>query len=296
MNFLDIESIGARGLSEILLYARADLDQVLLGRGVALVFEKPSLRTRNSSEMAVVSLGGHPIYITNTEVGLDSRESAQDIARSLASYHAVIAARVFDHSVLVRMARSLDGTGVPIVNLLSDRGHPCQAVADLLTMIDRFGEISGLEVSYVGDSNNVTLSLAQACLLLGAHLRIASPEGFGFDAQTRSALELMGKVEFTQEPDEAVRGADVVYTDTWTSMGQEAEAQVRRSVFSPRYQVDSQLMALAHKDAIFMHCLPAHRGEEVSEEVFESRQSVVFSQAANRLSAFRAILYAVVTN
>ena len=295
MNFLDIESIGAAGLSEILLYARADLDQVLLGRGVALVFEKPSLRTRNSSEMAVVSLGGHPIYITNLEVGLDSRESVEDIARSLASYHAVIAARVFDHSVLVRMARSLAGTGVPVVNLLSDRGHPCQAVADLLTMIDRFGEISGLEVSYVGDSNNVTLSLAQACLLLGAHLRIASPEGFQFDAQTRSALELMGKVEFTQDPDDAVRAADVVYTDTWTSMGQEAEAQVRRSVFSPRYQVNSKMMALAQKDAIFMHCLPAHRGEEVSEEVFESRQSVVFSQAANRLSAFRAILYAVVT-
>ncbi len=296
MDFLDIASIGGKGLAEVLGYARADLEPILDGAGVALVFEKPSLRTRNSCEIATVSLGGHPVYITNAEVGIDDRESAEDIARTLAGYHRVIAARVFDHRVLERMVASIAGQGyaVPVINLLSDQSHPCQAVADILTISERFGAIDGVTIAYVGDSNNVAHSLAQAALTLGAKVRIASPPQYSFDASVRASLESLGEVSFGEDPYDAVLGAEVIYTDTWTSMGQESEAAARREAFGTRYQVDAKMMALGSHDAIFMHCLPAHRGEEVTNEVIESKASVVFSQAANRMPAFKGILYASV--
>ena len=296
-DFLVVSALGREGLEAVLGYASADLPPILAGKGVALVFEKPSLRTRSSSEMAAVALGAHPLYITDAEVGIDKRESAEDIAKVLAGYHSAIAARVFDHRVLERMAGSLReaGSAVPVINLLSDRSHPCQAVADLLTIEQRFGELRGVEIAYLGDSNNVALSLAEAATLAGAKVRVASPEGYGFDAGTREALAGMGEVTFGEDPLQAVRGAQVVYTDTWTSMGQESEAAARRSIFGPRFQVNAALMARAADDAIFMHCLPAHRGEEVTDEVMDSSASVVYQQAANRMPAFKGVLYWAVT-
>ena len=292
-DFLEISTVGRDGLEAILEYASADLPKVLAGKGVALVFEKPSLRTRSSSEMAAVSLGAHPLYITDAEVGIDKRESAEDIAKVLAGYHSAIAARVFDHRVLERMAGSLRkaGAAVPVINLLSDRSHPCQAVADLLTIQQRFGGLQGVEIAYIGDSNNVALSLAEAAALAGAKVRVASPEGYDFDAGTRDRLAGIGEVSFGEDPLQAARGAKVVYTDTWTSMGQEAEAAERRAVFGPRFQVNAALMSRAADDAIFMHCLPAHRGEEVTDEVIDSPASLVYRQAANRMPAFKGILY-----
>ncbi len=296
-DFLEISTVGSEGLEAILEYAGADLPAVLAGKGVALVFEKPSLRTRSSSEMAAVALGAHPVYITDAEVGIDKRESAEDIAKVLAGYHSAIAARVFDHRVLERMANALrvQGEDVPVINLLSDRSHPCQAVADLITVKQQFGSVRGVEIAYVGDSNNVALSLAEAAALAGASVKIASPEGYGFDVATRQALAGLGDVSFGTDPVEAVRGARVVYADTWTSMGQEEEAVERRAAFGSGFQVDSALMAKAAKDAIFMHCLPAHRGEEVTSEVMDSPVSVIYRQAANRMPAFKAVLFWAVT-
>ncbi|MDA8103154.1 MAG: ornithine carbamoyltransferase [Nitrospiraceae bacterium] len=296
-DFLEISTVGSEGLEAILEYAGADLPAVLAGKGVALVFEKPSLRTRSSSEMAAVALGAHPVYITDAEVGIDKRESAEDIAKVLAGYHSAIAARVFDHRVLERMANALreHGEDVPVINLLSDRSHPCQAVADLITIKQQFGSVRGVEIAYVGDSNNVALSLAEAAALAGASIRIASPEGYGFDPATRQGLSGLGDISFGTDPGEAVRGARVVYTDTWTSMGQEDEAVERRAAFGSGFQVNSALMAKAAPDAIFMHCLPAHRGEEVTSEVMDSPVSVIYRQAANRMPAFKAVLYWAVT-
>lgn len=293
MDFLEISAVGSEALEAILDFAAADLPPVLAGKGVALVFEKPSLRTRSSSEMAAVALGAHPVYITDAEVGIDKRESAEDIAKVLAGYHSAIAARVFDHGVLERMAAALRDSraGVPVINMLSDRSHPCQAIADLITVKERFGSIRGVEIAYVGDSNNVALSLTEAAALAGASVRIASPEGYGFDPATRQRLAALGEVAFLADPVGAVKGARVIYTDTWTSMGQEAEAAERRAAFGPRFQVNSALMAQAAADAIFMHCLPAHRGEEVTGEVMDSAASVIYRQAANRMPAFKAVLY-----
>jgi ornithine carbamoyltransferase len=260
---------------------------VLEGQGVALLFEKASNRTRNSSEMAAVALGGHPVYIQGDEVGIDVREPAEDVARTLACYHSVLCARVIDHGTLVRMAAALDGAemAVPVINLLSDRAHPCQAVADLLTLDDAFGHLDGLTVAYVGDWNNVARSLALALARTGAHLRLGCPDGYGPAATDLYDLDL----ELHHTPREAVKGADAVYSDTWTSMGQEAEAAVRRQAFDG-WTVTEDLMAQAADHAIFMHCLPAHRGEEVTDDVLDGPQSRVWPQALNRLHAARGVL------
>jgi ornithine carbamoyltransferase len=265
----------------------SQIPQLLEGRGAALLFEKPSARTRASTEMAVIGLGGHPIYIRPNEVGLGVREPVADVARSLAGYCAVIAARVFAHETLEEMAQAVD---LPVVNLLSDRAHPCQAVADFLTLRELFGDIEGRRLVFVGDGNNVAASLASAAALSGVELTVASPSGYELDDDTvERARNLGGTIELTVDPYEAVQGADAVYTDVWTSMGQEEESAIRRKAFEG-YTVDEALMKEAGDQAWFLHCLPAHRGEEVSAEVIDGSRSVVWQQAANRMDSARALL------
>jgi ornithine carbamoyltransferase len=265
----------------------------LAGQGVALVFEKPSNRTRNSTEMAVVQLGGHPVSLQAAEVGLDTRETAEDVARTLGSYHRIVCARTFAHGTLCRMASALDGAGmtVPVVNLLSDEAHPCQALADLLTLRQELGGIEGRRVAWVGDANNVARSLALAVVRLGGSIRLAGPGGFTFDDVTLDRIRASGPglVEVWDRPEAAVAGADAVATDVWSSMGQEAEAEGRRRAFEG-WTVTPDLLDLAAPGGILLHCLPAHRGEEVADEAIEGPRSRVWRQAANRMHAMRGLL------
>jgi len=287
-HLLEIDDLGVDELRAVLeLAARPDPPQVLAQRGAALLFEKPSLRTRNSMEMAVVQLGGHPMTLRNEEIGLDTRESVEDVTRSLQCYHAVIAARVFEHSKLERMTKVAT---VPIVNLLSDAGHPMQALADVLTVQQLFGGFVGRKVAYVGDGNNVCRSLVLAAGMLGMDVAVASPAAYTMPDDDIARLRKVG-VEplLTEDVAVAVDGADVIYTDAWYSMGQEAEANERRPVFRP-YQVDASMMARAGDGAVFLHCLPAHRGDEVTDEVVESASSRVWQQAENRMHAARGLL------
>ncbi len=270
----------------------------LAGQGVALLFEKPSARTRNSSEMAVVDLGGHPVYIQAPEVGLDTRETAEDVGRTLGCYHRVLCARVFNHSLLGRMAGALDRSGfdVPVVNLLSDDAHPCQAVADVLTMREALGPLAGRVLAYVGDANNVARSLAKAALYEGMEVRIAAPQGYDFSADELGALHALaeragrgGSVQQTHSPPHAAEGAGVLYTDVWTSMGQEEERAARLAAFAG-YSIDQALLDRAAPDAVVLHCLPAHRGEEIAEEVLEGPRARVWRQALHRRTAMRGVL------
>jgi ornithine carbamoyltransferase len=264
-----------------------EIPHALAGRGVALVFEKPSARTRVSTELAVTTLGGHPLYIRGEEVGLGVRESVDDVARTLAGFCAAIAARVFHHDTLETMAAASD---VPIVNLLSDRAHPCQALADYLTLREQLGTLDGRRLAYIGDGNNVAASLAFGAALSGVELTVASPAGYELDDDVVDRARNLGAaIELVSDPFEAVKGADAVYTDVWTSMGQEDETEQRRAAFDG-YQVDATLMDAAGPDARFMHCLPAHRGEEVAADVIDGPQSVVWEQAANRMHSVRALL------
>jgi ornithine carbamoyltransferase len=301
-HFLEVDDLSCDELDQVLALAAAPAERtapVLAGRGAALVFEKPSARTRSSTELAVVALGGHPVYVQGFELGIDSREQAEYVARTLACYHAAICARVEDHDVLVRMAAALDdaagdgrpgGSAVPVVNLLSDRAHPCQALADLLTLRQIFGDLGGRTLAYVGDANNMWSSLALATAMAGMHLRTAAPDGYGpDDDELERVARLGGDVEVTEDPAEAVSGADVVYTDVWTSMGQEAEAEVRRTAFSG-FTVDEELLVRAAPEAVVLHCLPAHRGEEISAAVLDGPRSRVWQQATNRMHAMRGLL------
>lgn len=287
-HLLDIDDLSADELDEVLRLAEGPSpDPVLAGRGVALVFEKPSLRTRSSMEMAVVGLGGHPVTIRDDEIGLGVRETVGDVTRTLAGYHAVLAARVFEHAKLEQMAAC---EVVPVVNMLSDDAHPLQALADLLTIRQHFGAESGLSVAYVGDANNVCRSLALAAGMLGMEVRIASPPGYGLSDGDAARLAAAGiRPELHVDPAAAVEGADVVYTDVWASMGQEDEAAVRRAAFAG-FTVDAPLLSAAAPTAVFLHCLPAHRGEEVAAEVVDGHQSLVWQQAANRMHAARGLL------
>ena len=287
-HLLTIADFEAGEIEQILALATApiaSLGRPLDGLGAALIFEKPSNRTRHSTEMAVVQLGGHPIYTRGEEVGFDTREPVEDVAKILAGYHEVIAARVFSHDTLERMAAVVD---TPVVNLLSDWSHPLQAFADALTMTQALGPLAGRTVAYVGDYNNVSRSLAEISLLLGARVRLASPPGFAADDAELERLQLIGDgdIEQSHRPADAVRGADAVHTDTWVSMGQEAEKEQRRKQFEG-YTVDADMMALAASGAIFMHCLPAYRGFEVAADVIDGPQSVVFQQGHNRMHAAR---------
>jgi ornithine carbamoyltransferase len=294
---LDIDDLGPDGLDTVLALAEWDparLPPALAGQGVAMVFEKPSNRTRNSTEMATVTLGGHPVYIQGHEVGIDTRETAADVARTLACYHAVLCARVVDHGSLARMADALDAASVPVpvVNLLSDRAHPCQALADLLTLRQVFGPetVADRTLAYVGDANNVWRSLALAASMAGIATRVASPVGFDPSEEDVALVRSFGgELVVTTDPAEGVAGVDAVYTDVWTSMGQEDEAAARRSAFAG-FQVDEALMAGAASHAVVLHCLPAHRGEEISAAVVDGPQSVVWRQAANRMHAMRGLL------
>ena len=283
-DLISIADLTRAELERLLDDSERDLGRPLEGKGVALVFQKPSARTRNSMEMAVVQLGGHPVYIQKEEVGLGTRESAEDVARTLACYHAIIAARVMDHGDLLAMAAA---TETPVLNMLSDKSHPLQALADLLTVRQLLGGIEGAKIAFVGDGdNNVCRSLAEGCALLGAELRIASPQGYGLSGAPDAVVQ-------TEDPSEAVDGADIVYTDVWVSMGQDDEASERLSVLRP-YQIDEALMARA-PSARFLHCLPARRGEEVTAGVIDGPQSAVWRQAENRMHTARAALAWVVS-
>lgn len=289
-HLVDISSLGADTLRHILTLstdpAVASV-RPLAGRGAALIFEKPSNRTRHSMEMAVVQLGGHPVYTRGEEVGFDVRETVEDITRIMAGYHAVLAARVFSHSVITRMATC---DVVPVINMLSDVAHPLQALADIITMEEKVGPINQLTVAWVGDYNNVARSLAEAVCLLGGTFSLGCPHGFNADeAEVNRLTSLGGIVRQSTSPFEAVSGANVVHTDTWISMGQESEAEKRRSIFSD-YCVTSEMMSVASPDARFMHCMPAHRGEEVSADVFDGSQSLVIPQGHHRLTAARGAI------
>lgn len=260
---------------------------VLGGKILAMVFQKPSLRTRVSFQVAMKHLGGDAIYLSPDEIGLGKRESIPDVARVLSGYVQGIMARVFAPEHLTELAA---WANVPVINGLSDASHPCQAFADMLTLFEHFGTLRGLKIAYVGDSNNVTHSLGEAAARYGASLRVASPQGYQMSAAAADHLRRMGlALSLTDDPKAAVEGVDCIYTDTWTSMGQEAEAEARRRVFPP-YQVNANLLRLAAKHAVVLHCLPAHRGEEITDEVADGAQSLIFQQAANRLHAQKAIL------
>jgi ornithine carbamoyltransferase len=290
-HLLDVTDLGPPGVADVLALAErpiAALGRPLDGFGVALVFQKPSNRTRHSMEMAVVQLGGHPVYTRGEEVGIDVREPAEDVARIMAGYHAVLAARVFDHTVVERMAAVVD---VPVVNMLSDRSHPLQALADALTMQQLLGPLSGRTVAWVGDYNNVATSLAEIAALLGMHVRLGCPPGYDAPDAELERIHLLGAASVEQflRPVDAVKGADAVHTDTWVSMGQEDDKAARISAFES-YRVDESVMAAAAEGAIFMHCLPAYRGLEVTADVIDGPQSAVIRQGHNRLHAARGAL------
>lgn len=291
INDLEAEEIRLLISDGISLKAQGWLD-MLSGKSLAIMFEKPSLRTRVSFELAMRQLGGEAIYLSPAEVGLGGRESVPDVARVLSRYVDAIAARTFSHQSLEVLA---EYSAVPVINALSNWEHPCQALADLLTITEKKGELEGLKLAFIGDGNNVARSLILAASLSGMHFRIASPAGYDIDEETlilaRSNTD-DGSILCTDEPRLAVEGADIVYTDVWASMGQEDEAKKRRRAFAG-YQVDTALFSLAKKDAIFMHDLPAHRGEEVTDEVIDGARSVVFDQAENRLHAQKALLAAI---
>ena len=290
-HLLSIANLDSKEIQRLIRSAielkRAVRRPLLEGRTLALIFEKPSLRTRVSFDVAMHQLGGHALYLSPAEVGLGEREPISDVARVLSRYVDGIVARTFSHKSVETLAQYAT---VPVINGLSDEEHPCQILADLLTIYEKKGSLEGLIISYVGDANNVANSLLLACSLVGIDFRIASPKGYQpSDDVLAQARKNGGQTLLTEEPDKVVQGADVVYTDVWTSMGQEAEAERRRRSFSG-YQVDSRLLSLAKKDAIFMHPLPAHHGEEVAEGILDAPQSVVFDQAENRLHMQKAIL------
>lgn len=269
----------------------------LAGKSVGLFFEKASTRTRVSFEVAITQLGGHPVFLPAQEIQLGRGETVADTARVLSRYLHALVIRTFGQDRLAEWARHAT---IPVINGLTDAHHPCQILADLMTIDVKKGRLAGLTLAYVGDGNNVAHSLLEGCAMMGVACRIASPAGYQPDAEVVKWAELQAgqrgtAIQIGEDPKAAVRGADVVYTDVWTSMGQETESQKRAAVFRP-YQVNAELVRLAKPDAIVLHCLPAHRGEEITEDVMEGPQSAVFDQAENRLHVQRAILEMLVGN
>jgi ornithine carbamoyltransferase len=272
-------------------YFKKGNQPILKGKVLGMIFNKPSLRTRISFDMAMRHLGGDALFISPAEIGLGQRESIADVARVMSGYVQGIMARVFAHSHVTELAK---WSSVPVINGLSDYNHPCQAMADVMTIYENFGKLKGLKVVFIGDGNNVAVSLMHACSKLGLDFTIASPAGYDLDKNAWSMAEEFArksdsKLNKIRDPQLAVKGVDVIYTDTWTSMGQEEETEKRKKVFPP-YQVNSKLVDLASKDVIVMHCLPAHRGQEITDEVADSPHSMLFPQAHNRLHAQKAIL------
>ncbi len=294
-NLLSVSDLDRKEIEQLIEQAlrmkKVEAPPSLAGRTLALLFEKPSLRTRVSFEIAMYQLGGHSIYLSPEEVGLGKREPVADVARVLSRYVDGIAARTFSQETL----RILAGhSSVPVINALSDLEHPCQALSDLLTIYEKKGRLHGLNLAFIGDSNNVANSLLLAACLLGMNFHIASPPGYEVKgevlSQGREFAALSGsQIQLTSEPYEAAKDADIVFTDVWASMGQEAEAEQRRLAFSG-YQVDNKLLSLAKGDVLFMHPLPAHHGEEISAGLLDDPRSVVFDQAENRLHLQKALL------
>ena len=278
-------------LEQALIMKKGGMRCLLPWRSVALLFEKPSLRTRVSFDLAVTHLGGHPVYLSPQEVGLGQREPVADVARVLGRYVDCIVARVNRHETLEELSAHAP---VSVINALSDKEHPCQALADLLTIREVIGTLKGTKLAYVGDGNNVARSLALLCAMMGVDFSIASPEGYRLDTGTLEQAASMAarsgsRFHTGTDPVEAVTGAGIVYTDTWTSMGQETEAEERRQRFAD-YQVNASLLRHADSQAKFMHCLPAHHGEEVTTEILNGASSIIFEQAENRLHAQKALL------
>jgi ornithine carbamoyltransferase len=270
---------------------KGDNPPLFKGKTLGMIFQKPSLRTRISFDMAMRHLGGDALYISPNEIGLGQRESIADVARVLSGYVEGIMARVFDHSHVLELAR---WASVPVINGLSDYNHPCQGLADALTILEKFGSLKGLNVAYVGDGNNVTVSLMHVCAMLGANVSVASPEGYDVNPKAVEKARVLAEksgshISLMRDPHQAVCDAHVIYTDTWTSMGQEAETKIREAVFPP-YQVNERLVSEARPDVIVMHCLPAHRNHELTDEVADGPHSVIFQQAHNRLHAQKAVL------
>lgn len=264
---------------------------ILKGKVLGMIFQKPSLRTRISFDVAMLHLGGHALYLSPNEIGLGERERISDVARVISRYVDGIMARVFAHDHILQLA---EYSRVPVINGLSDYNHPCQGITDIFTIWEKLGELKGLKLAYIGDGNNVAVSLLFAAAKLGMHFTIGNPAGFdlpvdALDLGRQLAQESGSQIVTTHDPLEAVIDAHVVYTDTWTSMGQEAE-QARRAAVFPPYQVNNSLLAHARPDAIVMHCLPAHRGQEIADEVADGPQSALFDQAENRLHAQKGIL------
>jgi ornithine carbamoyltransferase len=296
-DFLSIKSLTTDEFRELIVKAFAikanpeRYTEMCKGKALALVFEKPSLRTRVSFDVGIRQLGGYGIYLSPAEISLGKRESVADVARNLERMVQGIMIRTFSHKIVGEMAQIAK---VPVINGLTDFSHPCQALADYMTILELKGDLNGLKICYIGDGNNVTHSLMYAAALLGAHIAVATPEGYEPAVEVTSwcrekAAGTGARIEVLRDPVAAAAGADVMYTDTWTSMGQEAEAVERRKIFSP-YQVNDDLFSHAKPDAIFMHCLPAHRGEEVTDAIIDSARSAVFQQAENRLHGQKAVL------
>jgi ornithine carbamoyltransferase len=268
-----------------------DYQTALKGKTLAMIFEKPSLRTRVSFDVGIEQLGGHPLYLSPAEISLGKRESVHDVAKNLERMVDAIMIRTFDHEIVLEMARY---ASIPVINGLTDYSHPCQAMADYLTILEVKGRISGLKIAYIGDGNNVARSLLFLGAQLGADVWIATPPGYEPDNEAvtwtrKRCEETNANLTITHDPEIAAFAADVIYTDVWASMGQESETDLRKQIFAP-YQVNSDLMMRAKADAIFLHCLPAHRGDEVTDEVIDSPCSFVFQQAENRLHAQKAIM------
>lgn len=278
-------------LARMIKQSPGDYATALKGKTLAMIFEKPSLRTRVTFEVGIQQLGGFAIYLSPADISLGKRESVADVARNLSRWVDGIMIRTFAHTICTELAQH---ASVPVINGLTDLLHPCQAMADYLTMLEQKGRLAGLKIAYVGDGDNVAHSLMFGAAKAGAHITIATPASYQPDPALVALAQQDGiatnaQIRIVEDPHEAVRHADVVYTDVWASMGHEAEATVRHTTFLP-YQVNADLMRLAEPDAIFMHCLPAHRGEEVTDEVIDSRQSVVYDQAENRLHAQKALM------
>jgi len=294
-NLISIADLSSEEILEILdradeLKARrndAASRSILAGKSLAAIFEKPSTRTRVSLEVAMTDLGGHALYLSSKDIQLGRGETLPDTARVLSRFVHGIAARVYDHSTVEELARN---ASVPVINSLSDFEHPCQILADLMTMRERFGRLEGLKVAWVGDGNNVCNSTILAAALMGMEMRVASPPGYGPDRKILDQADsLGGGTIVVTDPVKAARGADVVETDTWVSMGDEAEAAKRIEAFG-RYQVNKGLLAHASKDAIVLHCLPAHRGQEITDDVMDGPRSAILDQSENRLHSVKAVL------
>ncbi len=290
-DFMPDELAGALELAAAMKAGPADYRGVLAGKQIVLFFEKPSLRTRLTFEAGINSLGGVSFFVDQTQSRLGARESLSDVAHNLERWVDGIVLRTFAHQTVTDMAMY---ASIPVINALSELEHPCQAMADMLTLQEHFGDLRNVHLAYVGDGNNVAHSLMLAAASLGATISVATPKGYEPSAEiTNQAQRLAaisgGGVEVVNDPVEAVAGADAVYTDVWASMGQESEAGDRRKIFAP-YQVNQNLFSYAAKHAVFMHCLPAHRGDEVTEAVIDSPRSVVFDQAENRLHVQKSIL------